>query len=420
MRTITVTLALLSAFIIFTQNTVFSQSDVNEHSIKFQNDQVATLVGEDGVILGTSDGGISWNQQNSGVTNVLYGNAIVDQNIAFAVGENGIILRTINGGINWILCAPLTLENLKKIVVTNSSVVTCGDNGTILVSHDMGKNWTLNNLVTANNLNYVTAAGQILFMVGANSTVIKSVDGGDSWSQIAFNFGSINFESIAAIDENTFTIVGDGFTNIRTTNGGETWLGIGTNNGNINLNEVVFFNATDGVIVGDQGLILNTTDAGSTWQISEIQTASMTPVSRSLMSVAFSSLTNGITIGENGAHYYSGNGGITWTDMAPGGTKNNHSGKKNTQVQLNQNFPNPFNPSTSISYNLPFDASVSLKIYDMLGREVKSVVNDRQSAGNYSFRFDASNLASGIYFYVLRATGNGAEFSKTMRMILTK
>ncbi len=420
MRTITVTLAILSAFIIFTQNTVFSQSDVNEHSIKFQSDQVATLVGDDGVILATTDGGISWNQQVSGITNVLYGNAIVDQNIAFAVGENGIILRTIDGGQNWVVCTAGTLENLKKVAVISSSVVACGENGTILVSHDMGKNWALNNSVTAYNLNYVTSAGQTLFMVGANSTVIKSTDGGDSWSQITFNYGSINFESIAAIDENTFSIVGNGFTNIRTTDGGNSWIGIGANNGNINLREVVFFNATDGVIVGDQGLILNTTDAGATWQTSEIQTASMTPVSRNLMAVAFSSLTTGITIGENGAHYFSGDGGVTWTDMLPGGAKNTHTGKKITHVELNQNYPNPFNPSTVISYILPYDASVSLKIYDMLGREVKSIVNDRQSAGTYNYKFDASNFASGIYFYVLRASGSSAEFSKTMRMILTK
>ncbi len=420
MRTFIFTLAIFTTFIILTQNSAFSQSGVNEHSIKFQNDQIATLVGEDGVILATSDGGTSWKEQTSGITNVLYGNLIVDENISFAVGENGIILKTVDNGANWSLITTGTYENLKKIVIVNSTLFVCGENGTILLSHDMGNTWNLVQNITTYNLNYVTAAGQTVVMVGAHSTVIKSTDYGDTWEHLPFNYGSVNFESVAAIDENTFTVVGDGFTNIRTTNGGYSWIGIGTNNGNINLREVVYFNATDGVIVGDQGLILNTTDGGCSWQLSEIQNASMTPVSRNLMAVAFSSLSAGITIGESGAHFFTFDGGHTWTDMAPGIQKGSHPLKGKTHVQLNQNFPNPFNPSTSISYNLPFDASVSLRVYDMLGREVRSLVNDRQSAGAYSYRFDASNLASGIYFYVLKANGNGAEFSKTMRMILTK
>jgi len=70
---------------------------------------------------------------------------------------------------------------------------------------------------------------------------------------------------------------------------------------------------------------------------------------------------------------------------------------------LRQNFPNPFNPSTVISYQLPVSAQVSLKVYDVLGNEVASLVNLQQEAGSYNVTLDASTLASGTYIYRLIA-----------------
>ncbi|MDR3627812.1 MAG: T9SS type A sorting domain-containing protein [Ignavibacteriaceae bacterium] len=79
-------------------------------------------------------------------------------------------------------------------------------------------------------------------------------------------------------------------------------------------------------------------------------------------------------------------------------------------------YPNPFNPATTIEYQLPADGFVSLKVYDMLGREVKTLVNDIKTKGRYSIRFDATNMASGIYIYQLKANG----FSSIKKMVLTK
>src|SRR5207302_11272993 len=119
---------------------------------------------------------------------------------------------------------------------------------------------------------------------------------------------------------------------------------------------------------------------------------------------------------------YTDDGGATWTNNYHGNSSASALKNKtaDSKVTLNQNYPNPFNPSTSISYTLPFSSSVSLKIYDMLGREVKTLVNDMQPAGNYNYRFDASNLSSGIYFYVLKASNGVNNITKIMRMILTK
>lgn len=83
---------------------------------------------------------------------------------------------------------------------------------------------------------------------------------------------------------------------------------------------------------------------------------------------------------------------------------------------LSQNFPNPFNPSTSISYEIPTSNFVSLKIYDMMGKEVANLVSGNQEAGFYTVKFDASKLSSGIYFYKLQAN----DFTATKKLMLLK
>ena len=86
------------------------------------------------------------------------------------------------------------------------------------------------------------------------------------------------------------------------------------------------------------------------------------------------------------------------------------------KFELSQNYPNPFNPSTKINYNLPADGMVSIKIFDMSGKEVMSLVNEVKTAGYYSVSFNGSNLSSGNYFYRLSA----ADFTATKKMILLK
>jgi hypothetical protein len=83
---------------------------------------------------------------------------------------------------------------------------------------------------------------------------------------------------------------------------------------------------------------------------------------------------------------------------------------------LNSNFPNPFNPTTQISYQLKEDGFVSLKVYDILGKEVAELVKDNKSAGFYNTNFDASNLSSGLYIYRLQVNG----FIESKKMLLTK
>ncbi len=70
--------------------------------------------------------------------------------------------------------------------------------------------------------------------------------------------------------------------------------------------------------------------------------------------------------------------------------------------QLYQNYPNPFNPSTTIRFSIPSEDFVTLKVYDVIGREVKTLINEKKSVGKYEIDFNASQLASGIYFYQIK------------------
>jgi hypothetical protein len=83
---------------------------------------------------------------------------------------------------------------------------------------------------------------------------------------------------------------------------------------------------------------------------------------------------------------------------------------------LSQNYPNPFNPSTVISYLLPVTSNVALKVYDILGNEIGTLLNEEKPAGEYEVEFNASSLPSGIYFYQLQA----GDYIQTKKMILIK
>ena len=87
-----------------------------------------------------------------------------------------------------------------------------------------------------------------------------------------------------------------------------------------------------------------------------------------------------------------------------------------TNFALKQNYPNPFNPATNIEFSIPVKGFVSLKIYDITGREVAQLVNTHLYPGLYTANFDASRLSSGVYFYTLRAEG----FTQTKKMLLVK
>ena len=117
---------------------------------------------------------------------------------------------------------------------------------------------------------------------------------------------------------------------------------------------------------------------------------------------------NGITL-----PHYSGNNHFYYSRLITGMKEDKTNNKTFT---LSQNYPNPFNPITTINYSIPSASFVTLKVYDILGREVASLVNDERQPGEYSVKFDGSGLSSGIYFYHLHA----GEIALTKKFILMK
>jgi len=119
--------------------------------------------------------------------------------------------------------------------------------------------------------------------------------------------------------------------------------------------------------------------------------------------------------------WYSGYDGSIWrigyaTDSTLVSINSEHPNLTPNSYRLDQNYPNPFNPSTVISYQIPLTGFVTLKVYDVLGNEIATLINEEQNAGSHSIDFNAAQLSSGIYFYRL----DTEKFSETKSMILIK
>jgi hypothetical protein len=158
---------------------------------------------------------------------------------------------------------------------------------------------------------------------------------------------------------------------------------------------VCFPDANIGYAVGLNGIILKTTNAGTTWS------PQLSGTSQHLRSVYFTDGTTGYAVGENGTIIKITSGGSTSVISTPG------LADKIIPVAftLEQNYPNPFNPTTSIGYQLSANSFTTLKIYDMIGREVATLVNEAKEAGTYTAQFDGARFSSGIYFARLSSLG---------------
>ena len=393
---------------------LFAQNTIN--CVKFQNSQTATMVGDNGIIMKTLNGGDSWENKISSTNKNLRSVEFTMGNTGFAAGDDGTILKTNDGGETWRQVNSIAGENLNDVCVITGSryAAACGNNGKLLVSvNNSGDIWLEINSGTNNNLKDLFFVNAFVgFAIGDNSTLLKTTNGGRSWNPIEMQFGNRNFNSIFAFDENNLIAAGELGSVFITNDGGINWYNADVPNFELSFNHIIFYNSNTGIIVADQGILLITTDGGLSWQ------HAVTGIINNpdLYTVSFADNKNGISAGKNGCKLYTLDGGVTWNEK----NHNNQASGNKTAFSLSQNYPNPFNPSTQISYNLPFEGIVSLKVYDMLGKEITTLVNGYVNAGKYTVSFNGPNLSSGIYFYVLKSTSGSQSLSKTMRMILTK
>jgi len=159
------------------------------------------------------------------------------------------------------------------------------------------------------------------------------------------------------------------------------------------------------VTIGDSAQIFRTTNLGTTWVKEYV------PLQGALgqvQHIQFISPTLG----------YAGLGGTLGGLMRYGNPSGiiNEGGNVPESFSLSQNYPNPFNPSTTIKFAIPKSGNVTLAVYNSLGREVETLVNEFMNAGTYEVSYDASKLTSGIYFYKIVTNG----FAETKRMMLVK
>jgi photosystem II stability/assembly factor-like uncharacterized protein len=402
-----------------------------EFGIKFANDTTATLVGADGVILNTKDGGLTWDQQESNTTNVLYCIDITYKiysmdspqriPIGISVGENGILLRTINGGYTWNTLESGTLNHLRGVssTIATQSVIICGDSGTVLYSNNAGETFTPEISQTSVNLYAVGYSpdvvmvsrleARVVLIVGDLGTVLLSNDDGITWTPLSSGIAA-NFRAVSWADPYTAIVVGEGGAIYNTTDRGTTWSPTKTNF-SCNFYGVKYLDSTTIVAVGDNGTIARSTDRGMTFTTIQSNTQN------SIMSVNFANVDKGIAVGEASTTLYTNDGGQTWSGQSKlqKNTASPVSSCRKT-FSLAQNYPNPFNPGTTISYNLPADSKVSLRVFDLTGKEVAELVNGLQTQGSHSVNFNAKNLSSGIYFYRITA-GN---YNEVKKMILVK
>jgi photosystem II stability/assembly factor-like uncharacterized protein len=371
--------------------------------LAFTDANTGIAVGNTGTILRTTDGGVTWTKQPSGTLTHLPGVSFCNLTTGWVVGASGTILRTTNGGATWTKQLSGTTNLLNSVSCTDANTATSvGMLGTILHTTDGGASWTEQSsgvTVTLNSVSFTDANTGTA--VGDGGTILRTVNGGSTWTKQT-SHESARLLALSFGNASTCTAVGEFGIILRTTDGGATWT---SQSGGIayDLWEVSFTDANTGTAVGASGSIVRTTNGGATWTRQSSGTIS------TLYGVSFTSANIGTAVGEGGVILRTTSGGVTWVEE-------NRQAQVPLQFSLNQNFPNPFNPATTIKFQVPSSGHVTLKVYAVLGQELATLVNQELTPGDYSVTWNAAEFASGVYLYRLQA----GEFVRIRKLVLQK
>lgn len=355
------------------------------------------------IILSTN-GGNTWNfTASSNVAFTCNGIQMLDANTGFVAGSTSKFAKTTNGGLNWDT----------STAYSTSTTFYCVD----FVNPSTG------------------------WMSGASGRVIKTTDGGASWNLQTTGITSTLYR-IDMVDANTGYFVGSSGNSRKTTDGGTTWTAL-TTNSTATLYWIKMLNANSGYLCGSSGTLRRTTNGGTNWD------TVATPFSVTQYTLSMTDMNNLFVAGSPGYTMRTSNGGANWQVLNCGGATMNAIYMKgydsafvagssagvlklynamvggvtwNNEIPLkytlSQNYPNPFNPNTTIKFGLPKAGRITLKIYDVAGREVRQLFDNTEiNAGTVTYNFNASELASGVYFYSLIVNGEKVD---TKKMILVK
>ena len=408
-----------------------SGTDSALYSISVIDTNNAWAAGAGGVVLRTTDGGTTWTPTASnpgGEIYNIYGESFVRALTAVKDSAGARISRSLNLGIIWVT----VYEDTNNAAFFNDIHIFDGNNGyvmgdpvdgqwTLLRTPNLGTTWS----VAANLPQDGDEAGwnngmwwngtENGWFGTTNNRVYRTTDGGDNWEFASTSF--TNSIAVAFADEQLGIAAGDGMA--RSSDGGATW-----NDTPAQLTETVLAGAAVDAFgarwyFGAGNSVYRTDDQGGSFQIDHTSSAPVYAMDMKIIRIDGNDWICGYIAGEDGtiSKYIEL---VTFTAL-PG-----EPAALPGSFALLQNYPNPFNPGTVISYQLPARAEVSLKIFNLLGQEVRTLVNRSRDAGFYRHDWDGRDAAgntvsSGVYFYRMEATAaNGKRFQQTRKMLLLK
>lgn len=379
-------------------NDNFRHSSVS--SLAYSHKNIFAGITWDGVYF-SSDVGKSWQHiwNSINIPNAI----LADDSVLIVAPTNGNygLYRSSDLGKSWI---PTNVESgvFYCLTKTQNGIYFAGKLGGVELgvysSTDKGVTWEWK-LKDYSIWSITSTPSGYIFAGTVINGIYRTVDSGKSWTNAGLNTGTIRCLASDSLG-NVYASPGDGYV-YRSTNNGESWDTVGMNfNSPVNniliLNESSLIAGTDskGVFISkDYGVHWNEINSGLPMQSSNIIRT------------------------ENGSIFLSsaGNGLFRSTDSTLLFIKG-PSYDFPSKYFLQNNYPNPFNPTTTIKYQVPSNSFVSLSVYDVIGREIKKLVNEQQNAGEYVIKFDGNKLSTGIYFYRLETK----NFSETKKMLLVK
>lgn len=427
------------------------------NSIFFGNAEQGWVVGGNGVIRVTSNsGGLNslWSEQTSGVATHLYSVSAVSSTTCWAGGTNGVVLRTTNSGTNWINVSgsPIGANIVNLVVATDANTCIAATNTTIYKTSNAGANWI--QVFTQSggyidDIGFMNATTGFMYgdALGGRWSLWKTTNAGTTWDStglyLAQSGSELGWYNAMFISGNNIWFGTDNSRIYKSTNFGTNWS---FNPTPIADSYCISFNGTTGFVAGDS-VLMKSTNSGVNWSgnfigdnpgydITSIKnTSGKWWVTRA--DTIFTSTNGGTSFAfqRKGINRYwdmsfvtegstirgwavKNNGGIESYFEALTGTGSSNTTEIPKKYLLRQNYPNPFNPVTKIKFEIPVGNSdnVKLIVFDVLGKEVSTLVNENLSAGSYEAEFDAVNLSSGTYFYMLVS----GEYRDVKKMVLIK
>jgi photosystem II stability/assembly factor-like uncharacterized protein len=406
---------LIFLYIILLSPVVFSQSGwiaqnsgtfENLNAIQFLDGNTGWVVGNAGVVLKTTNGGNNWVMINTGYTYNYYCLQIFSSSVIYVGTTNRKYLKSSDGGQTWSLMnsgvtpGPESITSLYFFDAQTGYVLF---NPWICKTTNSGQNWYTDYMDGVLNFYFIPGMqnGYGVYIDGSSSSgFIKTT--GNGWSRNSIVIGSSNvYNAVHFISTTVGTVAGNSGKIYKTSDGGNNWVAL-LSNTTKNLKAIISTNLLKNWAVGEQGTILNTTNGGSFWA------TQVSGTTNNLNSVYFAmTSTTGWISGDNGTILKTTNGGVGIMKI---------SSEIPTSYKLYNNYPNPFNPSTNIKFQIKDSRFTTLKIYDILGKEIERLVNEKLSPGTYSIDWNATQYPSGIYFYRLQSE----NFTDVKRMMFVK